>query len=409
MQKTSLVLLLLTAYQLSVWAQLAGQPWPRHTIDASSSGADGVKLADINGDGLLDITTGWEEGGLTKVYLHPGKMQVKKEWPAVTIGSTPSVEDAVFADMNDDGQWDVVSCNEGKDKRILLHFAEGNEWVDPGKWQQQLLPASEDLMMWMYAEPMQVDGRRGPDLVAGGKGDGAAIGWFEAPHRAGQLDAWKWHSVSPLGWLMGLFLRDMDADGDIDLVITDRKGDLRGCRWLENPGRRKKQRQSWTSHFIGAQGLEVMFMDIADLDGDGVEEVLVPERTEENIYIFKRQGKSGNNWQEQIIALPPITGRAKSVSAGDVNADGIPDLVISTNTYGDGKHGLIWLDGRKLRTPEIADFSTISGVHNAKYDKVELLDMDQDGDLDVLICEENYGSGSEGLGVIWYENILDKP
>ena len=30
------------------------------------------------------------------------------------------------------------------------------------------------------------------------------------------------------------------------------------------------------------------------------------------------------------------------------------------------------------------------------YDKVELVFMDQEGDLDVLICEENYGEGSEG-------------
>ena len=30
------------------------------------------------------------------------------------------------------------------------------------------------------------------------------------------------------------------------------------------------------------------------------------------------------------------------------------------------------------------------------YDKVELVFMDQDSDLDVLICEENYGEGSKG-------------
>ena len=29
-----------------------------------------------------------------------------------------------------------------------------------------------------------------------------------------------------------------------------------------------------------------------------------------------------------------------------------------------------------------------------------------DGDLDVLTCEENFGDNSEGLGVIWYENPL---
>ena len=46
--------------------------WARHTIDASSEGADGVRLADRNGDGRLDIATGWEEGGIVRAYLNPG-------------------------------------------------------------------------------------------------------------------------------------------------------------------------------------------------------------------------------------------------------------------------------------------------------------------------------------------------
>jgi hypothetical protein len=37
---------------------------------------------------------------------------------------------------------------------------------------------------------------------------------------------------------------------------------------------------------------------------------------------------------------------------------------------------------------------------------MELLDLDGDGDLDVLTCEENYGPDSQGLGVIWYENPI---
>ncbi len=49
-------------------------------------------------------------------------------------------------------------------------------------------------------------------------------------------------------------------------------------------------------------------------------------------------------------------------------------------------------------------FQGISEIHKAKYDKAELVDMDRDGDLDVLICEENYGEGSKGLDVVWYEN-----
>ena len=34
---------------------LHAEPWKRHTIDKSSRGADGVRLADVNGDGLQDI------------------------------------------------------------------------------------------------------------------------------------------------------------------------------------------------------------------------------------------------------------------------------------------------------------------------------------------------------------------
>ena len=40
-----------------------GAPWVRHTIDNTGKGSDGTKLADVNGDGRIDLVTGWEEGG----------------------------------------------------------------------------------------------------------------------------------------------------------------------------------------------------------------------------------------------------------------------------------------------------------------------------------------------------------
>lgn len=67
-----------------------GVPWKSHIIDDSSQGADGVKLADVDGDGTLDIAVGWEEGGVTRVYLNPGPKDSKSQWPAVTVGKTPS-------------------------------------------------------------------------------------------------------------------------------------------------------------------------------------------------------------------------------------------------------------------------------------------------------------------------------
>jgi hypothetical protein len=42
---------------------------------------------------------------------------------------------------------------------------------------------------------------------------------------------------------------------------------------------------------------------------------------------------------------------------------------------------------------------SLAGAPGVKFDLLQLLDLDGDGDLDVLTCEE-----ADGLGVVWYEN-----
>src|SRR5688572_17864540 len=87
-----------------------GGVWNHHSIDDSARGADGVRLADANGDGLLDIATGWEEAGLIRLYLNPGAAKAKQPWPKVTVGQVNSPEDAVLVDLDGDGGLDIVSC-----------------------------------------------------------------------------------------------------------------------------------------------------------------------------------------------------------------------------------------------------------------------------------------------------------
>lgn len=399
------LLLILIAFTFSVQAQ---KPWKHHVIDNSSSGADGVKLADINMDGYHDIVTGWEEGGITKLYLHPGKEKVKEKWPSVTVGKTPNVEDAVFVDMNNDGRLDVVSCAENSSEKIFVHWNQGKNLLDAGNWKQEILPASDGKMMWMYAESLQLDNKNSVDLIAAGKGDNSYLGWFESPSHPNNLNDWHWYPISPVGWIMSIMKRDMDGDGDTDIVITDRRGKLQACRWLENPGHGKEQKKAWQNHYIGAQSLEVMFMCMADIDGDNKEEAIVCERRKQTIRIYKRTDKQGLNWDEKTLQIPAFTGSAKSIEVGDLNNDGICDLVLSTNTNGIETNGLIWLNGKKINQAKERDWQVISGAHNAKYDKAELIDIDKDGDLDILVCEENYGENSSGLGVVWYENTLNE-
>ncbi|MBN1126198.1 MAG: VCBS repeat-containing protein [Sedimentisphaerales bacterium] len=387
--------------------------WNRHVIDDISKGADGVRLADIDENGHMDMVTGWEEGGITRLYLHPGPGKVRAPWPAVTVGMTPSVEDAVFVDLDKDGSMDVVTCCEGNTKTMFVHWgpADRRQWLNSFAWRQQPLGRIEGKMAYMYCLPMQVDGQRGTDLVVGAKGQGAQIGWLESPEDPRDVDQYQWHPVCPAGWIMSLITTDMDGDGDEDIVTTDRKGHLRGCRWLDNPGRGPSQSQPWKNHFIGGQDWEVMFMRLADLDWDGFSDAVVAARTpdKQRILWFRRLDKTGLRWTEQEIIFPTGTGNAKAPAVGDIDRDGRMDVVFSCEGADGVRRGVMWLSYEKEPAENEWTAHDISGSEGIKFDRLELLDLDDDGDLDVLTCEESEPDSQgkrKGLGVFWYENPL---
>ncbi len=386
------MLQLITVLLLLVPA-LAGSPWTRHAIDASEGGADGVRLADVNGDGLPDIATGWEEAGVVRAYLHPGTDKVKEAWPAVTVGQVTKPEDAVFADMNGDGAIDVVSSTEGDEKTIYVHRAPGEGYMDAGKWETIPVVRSQGKGQWMFAVPMDVDGNGSMDLVAGSKNDFAAIGSWRFPTTAGGKASWsRWYGA---GWVMSIVAHDMNGDGAVDIVASDRTGPRRGALWFQNmPGS-----AAWPVYRIGPEGEhEAMFLDVADLDGDGQTDVLMAVR-EGPIQFFRGLSARGNNFRTHSIEIPDGFGTGKAVAVGDMDLDGTPDLVFSCeNAKGDlSGVGLLRHGGDPTASQwEVTD---VGGPEGTKFDRVELVDLDGDGDLDVLTCEE-----AENLGVVWYEN-----
>ncbi len=385
------------------------KPWECHVIDDSSLGADGVKLADVNGDGLKDITTGWEEGGITRVYLNPGRSKATEKWPAVTVGKTPSVEDAVFIDLDGDGAIDVVSSCEGKEQAMHVHWAPKKEdLLKPEAWKQQVIPASKQAkQQWMYAMPMQVDGKHGMDLIAGSKNKGAQVGWFELPEDARDVQAWKWHPISPAGWIMSIWPMDMDADGDMDVVVSDRRGKLRGCHWLENPGAGDAQKEMWKRHPMGAHDKEVMSMCLADLDRDGLQDALVAVKDMKVLWL-RRLDKGGTQWETHVIDADHVAGNTRAVQVAYLTPDNHPDLLVTT-WIAEKKHGVFWLEGDGTPLDGGWKPRQISGAEKgSKFDRIELLDVDQDGGVDLLTCEENEGPGSRGMGVIWYRNPIGK-
>jgi len=404
MQRPTAVLTV-TAVALAL-AAAAHAAWPRHVIDDSSRGADGVRLRDVDADYDQDIVTGWEEGGITRVYLNPGPEKSKAKWPAVTVGQTPNVEDAVFFDVDRDGACDVISCCEGRTRTVFVHWApkEPDRYLDSSAWTTEAVPVSRGRMMWMFAVPSgrRVEPRADTTVVAAGKGKGAAVGWFRiARGKERDLAAWTWHPIENVGWVMSLRVAPMNEDCPPDILVSDRKGPTRGVFWLENPWANgdPTKADAWQRHDIGGKGREVMFLDEADLDGDGLYDVVVATKPRD-ILFCRGLAIDATAWEERTIHMTATAGTAKAVAVGDVDGDGRRDLVFSCEHATPPRSGVMWLKNT-ADTFASADWPAhdISGPEGVKFDRLELLDLDGDGDLDVLTCEER-----AGLGVIWYEN-----
>jgi len=387
---TPLVLVLFLSASL-----VAEDPWKRHTIDNSSRGADGVRVADVNGDGHPDFTTGWEEGGKVRVYLNPGPEKAKELWPAVTVGNVKSPEDAVFADLDGDGAVDVVSSCEGSTQTVFVHWAPQNadDYLKPDKWETAAFPATKKKTRWMFCLPMDVDGKNGIDLVLGSKQPNAVVGWLESPSDPRKLGEWKWHPLYEAGWIMSLMKVDLTGDGQDDVLLTDRKGPTRGLVLLEHPGQDNATGE-WLTHRLGGEEHEVMFLDHRKVPAPGWE--IVVSTKDNNLLGFSRSDKP-QQWTQVAIPAAKNTGTMKSVRWIDVDLDGRLDLIYSCENANGKLSGLVWLES--TGDPTNWKRHEVSGPEGIKFDLLQLLDLDHDGDLDVVTCEER-----TNLGVIWYEN-----
>lgn len=366
-----------------------GAPWARHTIDNTSRGADGVKLGDLNKDGLQDIVTGWEEGGVVRVYLNPGTAKAREPWPQITVGEVQNVEEAIFTDLDGDGELEIVSGTEGKTCTLYWHRR-----VD-GAWTTQAFPAATNTQMWMQAAALDLDGQHGPDLLVASKNKGAAVSWMQAPQKADDLQGWSLHKLRDAGWIMSLATQDMDGDGDADAVFSDRKGERTGVFWLENPGATaNREHVAWKEHAIGGLGKQVMFADLGDVNGDGLLDVAVAAKPVEIVLCLR---KPEGGWEEHVLKLESASlGDAKAVKIADVNGDKLADLVFTCENAKGKLEGIVWLEQQRDGPWRQ---HTLGGPEGLKYDLMQALDLDGDGDLDVITCEER-----DQLGVFWYEN-----
>jgi hypothetical protein len=215
-----------------------------------------------------------------------------------------------------------------------------------------------------------------------------SIAWYGAPKFERRILA---KGDAP-GLSHYLSVADVNGDGRPDVLSAAKTGDEGNWfAWWEQPADIKNP---WQKHLVAKKQEGATHLHAAHVDKDKLIDFIASRGHGTGLVWF-----AGPKWTENIhvVSADHITPHAFAV--GDIDRDGDTDAAACTAIY-DGKPStprLAWYenDGAgKFRANEISQ-------NQASY-HLSLIDMDRDGDLDILVA----GQGSHN--VVWYENRLKR-
>ena len=230
------------------------------------------------------------------------------------------------------------------------------------------------------AADLNKDGEQ--DIIAG-------YYWFEAP-------TWKRHELLPgrifeprkeySESFLNLAL-DVNLDGWEDVVIIDYPG--KAGFWLENP---QNISGHWLKHVIADEmGISNESPGFIDIDGDGRLDILCGDYKKRQIVWLQAPTEKGAlNWTRHPISSVNMKGTDRfshGIGFGDVNMDGIKDVVIT-----DG-----WFEGKKDLSS--GDWIFHEATLGEPCSHMQILDVNGDGKNDVV------SASAHALGVWWHEQI----
>ncbi len=379
-------------YPVELWRNVRAPAtrWRRHVIDNARPGqALFVFADDLNGDALPDLVSGgvW--------YANPGSLG--GTWARSAIGAKAE-NAAVVADFDRDGYADILASGwRGYGKPSLstkilakLGLAEdpyastGNVFVwarNNGDGQftvVQNLPAAQGDFL-QGATLFTAAGKR--QVALSFHGTGSTLQAYVVPDDP-LTERWAVRTISPASQNEAVSAADLDGDGVVELITGTQSIAVAGgaVRTLHETSALPDRHR------------------VVDLNGDGQLDVVVGYEAISRPGVVAWYQRSSDNpdapWQENVIR--ELVG-PMSLDAGDVDGDGDIDVIVGEhNLDAPSQSRLVWLenlDGDATRWR-----SHLLHLGDEHHDGAQLVDLDKDGDLDVV----SIGWGHHN--VIVYEN-----
>jgi hypothetical protein len=317
-------------------------------------GAYDVSVSDVNGDGKPDIVCVNAVGDDLSVLLGSGNGTFL---PAKNYKVGLNPYSLALADINGDGIADFVTANRGDNTvSVLLGNGDGTfqtaESFPTGKTPRAV--AVGDL-----------DGDGQVDIVTANQGDDTAsilIGRGDGTFSFGAEQSAPAPPMAPFQVVVGYV-----SDGKTPVIVTANRPDNSVSVLIENPDGSFQTKETYPTD---RSPFSVAF---ADVNGDGIPDILTANYDGADVSVLLGNGDGTFQPHRDI----PAGSAPYDVKVADLNGDGIPDIIVTNKN--DNTVGVILGEGDGAFAP-MKTYAVASGPY-----EVVVTDVDGNGIPDLVV------------------------
>jgi len=347
--------------------------WVEHTVTTSIVNVSSARFADLDDDGDYDIVAASSsEGSVSWIENQMVHATYSFSGSETTFMAGPSGSPVgpVLTDLDLDGDLDVLGFwsdgSSGTTHYSLNILGDGSSWSSPIQIGNSINSAN-------WQEHADFDGDGDDDQLVIGNFSPSQVRWYPNEVRDG-TDFGTVVSIQNSSTSWGGDVGDLDADGDIDIIRSQNTGGTALANLNNGDG------SSWTNCTFYNGPDRTRGGDMVDLDQDGLQDIVITQGNGLNngLLWFRQTGGSGCATTFQQIALtPPGTFQNPgSVNYLDLDEDGLLDVVF---TEGD-TFGLL----NPGSPTDIAGNWPQTVISSTGYGSNVPVDADHDGDEDLI-------------------------